>query len=133
MRGCRFDTDVTRGDENVAWILNATNPDLTPLKARGGKVIHWHSMQDQNIATGSSIDFYEKVTSFMGGLENTRDFYRFFLAPGTKHCVGGDAPNSFGSLGHQPTGNDPLHDIQTALEMWVEQASHLTKSLRRNS
>jgi Tannase and feruloyl esterase len=116
-----FDTDVARGEASVASILNATDPDLRPIKARGGKVIHWHSMQDQNIASGSSIDYYEEVTSFMGGLENTRDFYRFFLAPGMKHCAFGDAPNSFnGGPGHLPTGNDPLHDMQTALEVWVE-------------
>ena len=42
----------------------------------------------------------------MGGLEKTREFFRFFLAPGMGHCGGGPGPNQFDHL--------------TALEQWVE-------------
>jgi Tannase and feruloyl esterase len=42
----------------------------------------------------------------MGGLATTRDFYRFFTAPGMGHCAGGPGPNQFDAIG--------------ALEQWVE-------------
>jgi len=38
-----------------------------------------------------------------------------------QHCAGGPGPDSFGENG--PTENaDPQHNIQSALEQWVEQA-----------
>ena len=49
---------------------------------------------------------YEGVVKAMGGLTPTRDFYRFFTAPGMGHCAGGPGPNQFDALG--------------ALEQWVE-------------
>jgi len=114
-----FDRDVARGDALVAAILDATNPDLTPLKTRGGKIIHWHAWQDQNIAVGSSIDYYEKVLATMGGHDNVQDFYRLFLAPGVRHCGGGDGPNFFVPNVSVPL-RDAQHDMLTALEQWVE-------------
>ncbi len=50
--------------------------------------------------------YYEGVTKAMGGLAATRDFYRFFMAPGMGHCAGGPGPNQFDAIG--------------ALEQWVE-------------
>ena len=54
----------------------------------------------------STINYYEKVASAMGGVEKTRDFYRLFMAPGMDHCSGGEGPDSFDTL--------------AALEDWVE-------------
>ena len=62
-----------------------------------------------------------RVTDAMGGPAQTQDFYRLFMVPGMAHCYFGPGANSFGALGQQqPPIRDALHDIQTALETWVE-------------
>ena len=55
----------------------------------------------------------------MGGLEKTREFYRFFLAPGMGHCGGGPGPNQFDHL--------------TALEQWVEKGVAPDKMIATHS
>jgi feruloyl esterase len=46
---------------------------------------------------------------------------RLFMAPGMQHCYGGPGVNSFGGVGQQiPPVRDAAHDVQTALEAWVE-------------
>jgi feruloyl esterase len=82
-----FDTDPPR---MVAASLkvNATNPDLRPLKRRGGKIIHYHGWADAGITALMSIDYYESVIEKLGDKE-TKDFYRLFLIPGMFHCSGG--------------------------------------------
>jgi feruloyl esterase len=40
------------------------------------------------------------------------------MAPGMEHCFGGPGPSGFGQLG--VAGGDADHDIEAALERWVE-------------
>ena len=57
----------------------------------------------------------------MGGLKKTQGFYRLFMVPGMRHCYFGPGATSFGAVGQQiPPARDATHDIQTALERWVE-------------
>jgi len=55
-------------------------------------------------------------------LENTRDFFRLFLAPGVNHCGGGSGPNSSFAytLANAVDVLDADHDILAALDRWVE-------------
>jgi feruloyl esterase len=60
----------------------------------------------------------------MGGLEQTKDFYRLFMVPGMAHCQGGDGPNYFGQgahIGPALPSSSADDDILKALERWVEQ------------
>jgi feruloyl esterase len=69
-------------------------------------------------------------------LEDTQEFFRFFLAPGVNHCGGGAGPNSSFAytLGNDVGAMDADHDILAALDRWVEHgvtpgrliASHFT-------
>jgi feruloyl esterase len=86
-RSFDFDTDPARTAKFAAK-FNATNPDLQPLKRRGGKIIHYHGWADPLATALMSIDYYESVLQKMGG-KDTRDFYRLFLIPGMFHCGGG--------------------------------------------
>jgi feruloyl esterase len=43
------------------------------------------------------------------------------MVPGMEHCSGGAGPNVFGQFG-TPSA-DPLHNIDAALEAWVEQGT----------
>jgi feruloyl esterase len=100
-----FDGDVTRAMQRDNGVLSATNPDLRPFFARGGKLITYHGWTDQQVMPENSINYYNSVVAAVG--EPTVDkSYRLFLAPGMNHCSGGDGPNKFDMLG--------------ALEAWRE-------------
>ena len=111
-----FDADWDRAnnrrlgnDETLASALNAIDPDLSAFKARGGKLISYHGWADALITGHYAVQYYENVLNAMGGLPETTDFYRLFMAPGVAHCRGGPGPDRF--------------DAVTALERWVEQGA----------
>lgn len=72
----------------TALRIDATIPDLTAVKMRGGKIVHYHGWADPGVSPKMSIEYYEAATKTMGEKE-TRDFYRFFPVPGMFHCGGG--------------------------------------------
>lgn len=105
------DRDTQKGDA-AARSMNATDPDLSRFAARGGKLILYHGWSDAAITPLSTIEYYTKI-------RRPESFVRLFMVPGMQHCGGGPGPNDFGA-GPGATG-DALHDIDTALERWVEQ------------
>jgi feruloyl esterase len=116
-----FDKDLAHAESTIGSLGDAVNPDLSAAKRRGVKIIQYHGWDDATLQPAYSPRYYEQVTAAMGGAEKTRDFYRLFMAPGMGHCYFGPGANSFGALGQQiPPVRDALHDIQTALEQWVE-------------
>lgn len=72
----------------VGLIINATVTDLTAVKARGGKIVHYHGWADPGVTARMSVNYYEAAKLTMGEKETT-DFYRFFPVPGMFHCSGG--------------------------------------------
>jgi feruloyl esterase len=122
-----YDTDLPPAEAKLGTILDAFDPDLTGLRDRGAKLIMYHGWNDPSISPLNTIDYYERVTSFVQRgrtrQEAERDvsaFMRLFLVPGMLHCGGGPGPNTF--------------DMLSALENWVERgvapeqvvASHAT-------
>ncbi len=91
-----------------AGFIEATNPDLSAFKARGGKLLMWHGWSDGGsggaISALNSIGYYESVLARMG--PEQQDWLRLFLVPGMEHCGGGTGPNQFNAL--------------AALERWRE-------------
>jgi hypothetical protein len=83
---------------------NATNPDLSKFRARGGKVIMTYGWADQILQPQMGIHYYEAALRRNG--PRTPDFLRLFMVPGMTHCSGG-------------TGTDQF-DAMTALIDWVE-------------
>jgi hypothetical protein len=112
------DRDMKAAETKMGPILNATDPNLKPFLARGGKLILYHGWCDAAIPAQSTIDYYRSVEKKIGA-KSTRSGVRFFLAPGVQHCGGGAGPNVFGQAG--PTGGDASSDVDAALERWVEQ------------
>jgi len=109
--------DVQTADEKTANLLNSTDPNLKPFQSRGGKLIIYHGWSDAAIPALNAIDYYQSVVSKMGA-KDSAGFVRLFMVPGMQHCGGGSGPNNFGqgTVAH----TDPLHDIDAALERWVE-------------
>ena len=85
-------------------LLNATNPDLKPFRARGGKLLMYFGWADTALPPMMGIDYYLKAVAYNGA--HTPEFFRLFMAPGMFHCRGGVGPDQF--------------DAMTALINWVE-------------
>jgi hypothetical protein len=81
-----FDTDPQKMTY-IQLILDATNPNLSDFKARGGKIIHYHGWADPILNPLMSINYYNGVLKLMG--KETSKFYRLYMVPGMFHCSDG--------------------------------------------
>lgn len=116
-----LDEALAAANRTTAADLNATDADLRPFIAHGGKLILYHGWSDPAISPLSTIDYYEKLLSTTG-TKATEDNVRLYMAPGMDHCTGGPGPDSFGQFGWIPTRgpDDPKRDVYLALEKWTE-------------
>jgi hypothetical protein len=114
-----FARDLPIARAKLAASLDATDPDLSTFRKRGGKLLQYHGLLDGSIPPAMSTDYHARVVERMGGRANTDEFYRLFLAPGVLHCGFGPGPNAFGNLG-PPGPPDAEHDTLRAVERWVE-------------
>lgn len=64
--------------------LNATDPDLSAFRDRGGKLLMWFGWADESLNPNMGVEYYESVVATMGA--NTPDFFRLFMMPGVFHC-----------------------------------------------
>src|SRR5262249_56741324 len=87
-------------------LADATDPDLSPFAARGGKLILWHGLADYAVSARSTVRYYERVVSMLGGREATDRFIRFYTSPGVDHLNDGPGAGTT--------------DFLTALTAWVE-------------
>lgn len=98
-----YDTDL----DKMQWItsvLDATDPDLSRFKARGGKILMYFGWADPALNALMGLEYYEQVVERVG--PTTTDFFRLFMVPGMFHCGGGVGVSSF--------------DAMTPLMDWVE-------------
>ena len=130
-----YDRDVAYADAKLAAV-NASNPDLSAFRARGGKVLMYSGWADPVGPPMDAVNYYERVERVMGGREKTELFFRLFMVPGMAHCAGGPGPNLFGNVATPPLVTiDAEHDVLSALAQWVEKglapshiiATHLAK------
>jgi feruloyl esterase len=110
-----LDKDTRTADEVDRGIINATNPDLSKFKARGGKLLQYHGWIDQLIAPENSINYYNEVQTKMG--KGQESWYRLFMVPGMQHCRGGpglDNFNAMAALERWREGNEAPNSILAA-------------------
>ena len=98
-RTFNFDSDMTRTDDAIGRMGNATSTDYSAAVRRGVKIIQYHGWNDQTLQPAYSPQYYEHVAGANGGLETTQQFYRLFMVPGMNHCSGGVGASSFGGIG----------------------------------
>jgi hypothetical protein len=102
--------------------INTDKADLSGLRDRGGKIIHFHGWGDQLVPAMGSINYYQRVANAMGGFTETQKFNRLYMVPGLGHCggvgtiSGSDSPAANTNSVPLPT-NQQLFD---ALVAWVE-------------
>lgn len=105
-----FENDPKRL-ETMAKVYNSDEPDLKAFKAAGGKMIVWHGWADAIVTPYKTVDWYEKLSSNMGGEEALKKNVRLFMIPGMDHC--GLLPGANG------VDQNSLKVLE-ALENWVE-------------
>lgn len=93
--------------EAARAVLDATDPDLSRFRARGGKIVSYFGWADGALNPLMGVRYYDAVTQKIG--PETRDFYRLFMVPGMFHCAGGVGVSTF--------------DAFTPLVNWVEKGT----------
>jgi len=86
-----YDFDTFREDAKLAAAtLNATNPDLSAFRKRGGKLMMFTGWADMAITPLGTIAYYEEVLAHDATAATDT---RLFLMPGVDHCFGGTGPS----------------------------------------
>jgi len=113
-----FGKDYRLATERTGAALNATDTNLKPFAARGGKLVMYHGWNDPAIPGLSSVEYYDGVVGTMG--KSAADAsVRLYMVPGMLHCGDGPGAADFGQNGAS-IRRDAQHDVFTALEQWVE-------------
>lgn len=96
--------------------------DLSAVRDRGSKILHYHGQSDDTISSFNSPRYYDYVSRTMGlPSSSLDDFYRFFRISGMAHCYGG---NGATFIGQGIMGNatlDPDGNVLMAMVRWVEE------------
>ena len=105
--------------KTAAATLNASDPDLSVFRARGGKLLLFTGWADMAITPLSTIAYYEDVLAHDA---TAVDDARLILMPGVDHCSGGAGPDWVNFLDEidrwVETGTPP--DRMTAY--WLDEA-----------
>jgi feruloyl esterase len=100
-----LDKDLALALKNASFV-EASDPNLSKFKARGGKLLLWHGWADPGPAPENTVNYYSQAAQASGG-GSPEDWMRLFLLPGVAHCGGGIGPDQADFLG--------------AMERWREQ------------
>lgn len=105
-RGFDLDRDAAKANA-VDKDVDELDPNLTLFAQHNGKLLLYHGWADQQVAPGSTIQFYQSVLEATAGHAHPAEWIRLFMVPGMGHCSGGEGPDTFDKI--------------TIIEQWVEQ------------
>jgi len=105
--------------------INTDNPDLSKVRDKGAKIIHFHGWGDQLITPMGSLNYYTRMANVVGGFAEAQKFNRLFMVPGLGHCGGvGSVSGSAGPPADTNAVPLPTPDqFFNALVDWVEKQS----------
>lgn len=102
--------------------IQTWNADISPFQKAGGKVLHYHGLQDQLVSSEGSKWYYSRVAKEMNmAPSELDDFYRFFSISGMGHCGDGDGAYGIGQGTETYAGSDPKDNVLMAMVKWVEE------------
>jgi feruloyl esterase len=122
---------ATLGPKDYAY-AHAKNPgnietwegDLSAVRDRGSKILHYHGGADAIISSFNSPRYYDHVSRTMGLPSSALDeFYRFFRISGMGHCSGGVGASFIGQEAASNYTLDPEGNVLMAMVRWVEEGS----------
>jgi hypothetical protein len=90
--------------QELSGIMDVTDVDLTPFRAKGGKIILVHGTIDDFITPHNTVEYYKRHVGLQGQ-SNIDSFVRFYLVPGLSH--------GFGTF-------NAKYDALATLDDWVE-------------
>lgn len=114
--------DYTAAAKQNPYNIQTWEGDLSAVKNRGSKILHYHGQQDMIITSYNSPRYYEYVSETMGlSSSELDDFYRFFKIGGMYHCTGGPGATFIGQGIDSNATNSPEGNVLTAMVRWVEE------------
>jgi feruloyl esterase len=102
------DADTRKIDARIGPIINHTQTDLRAFKKSGGKLIMYQDWNETWVPPRTATTYYDQVVKTMGGMDNTRDFFRLFMIPNFSMCAS-MLPETF----------NPME----AMQKWVEEGT----------
>jgi pimeloyl-ACP methyl ester carboxylesterase len=102
--------------QQVSQWMDATNPDLSAFRARGGKLILREDMSDTAQSPLTGLNYWDAVVARMGAAA-VGDFFAAYAATGLPHTSGGIAAGTANAPAHGIPGRV---DLLAVVEDWVE-------------
>ncbi|KPM36858.1 putative feruloyl esterase B-1 [Neonectria ditissima] len=114
--------DIEAAKKVDTFGINTWNGNLSKVKDRGSKILHYHGLQDPIISSDNSARYYNHVSRTMGlPSDELGSFYRYFRISGMSHCSGGPGAFNIGNLQSGLAGEDPEGNVLSAMVQWVEE------------
>jgi hypothetical protein len=98
--------------QELSALIDATNPDLSVFKQRGGKLIMRSNLADYWVSPFESMNYYDAVTKSMGK-DAVDQFLRYYVSPGSAH-----AGPAFSGIDGTPFPYQV--DLLSVLDAWVD-------------
>ncbi len=87
-RDLAFDTATLARLTESQRVFDATATDLGPFFARGGRLLLWHGLADQDISPRTTLAWWHALRRDQGAAR-VDAAARLFVVPGLAHCRGG--------------------------------------------
>lgn len=115
-------TDYANAEALDLFGISTWSGDLSAVKNRGAKILHYHGLADMIISSDNSPRYYDHVAQTMSLPSAALDeFYRFFRISGMGHCAGGPGASFIGQRREAVASLDPEQNVLMAMVQWVEQ------------
>ena len=92
-----YDRHVAMTDQADVARVSASNPDIAPFVAEGGKLMLSGGWNNALVPAGAVLDYFQKVQAAIGA-PRTQQAVRLYMVPGMIECNGGPGTDTFDML-----------------------------------